>query len=430
MSADPLLDWLARRTTGGVRWGLERTEALLAGVGDPHRRFQSLHVGGTNGKGSVALLCAETLRRERPGRRVGLYTSPHLVDFRERIRIDGAPVEEALLGSVLEEMRQAIERSGATFFEATTALAFLCFARAGAELVVAEVGLGGRLDATNVLRPLACAVTNIGMDHREYLGDTPALIAAEKAGIFKRGVPALTAERDPTALGVLRDAAARAGARFHMLDDRVTVADVERDDTGSRFTLRSATWGERRIRLALAGEHQVRNAALAAELLALLPDDVRPGWAAVEAAFAAARWPGRLQRGEAWGARWLLDVAHNPDGVRALAAELDRCGDPRPRVLLCAILGDKERGAMLPPLLERVDAAVFTTAPSSPVDRRWDAAAAAREVQHLGTPVRVIEDFEQALMRASTLAGHGTVVVTGSVHTVGDALAALGLPAV
>jgi dihydrofolate synthase / folylpolyglutamate synthase len=428
MTPDPLLDWLARRTTGGIRWGLERTESLLAGVGDPHRRFQSVHIGGTNGKGSVAVLCAEALRCDRPGRRVGLYTSPHLVDFRERIRIDGRPVAEAVLRAAVDDLRAAIERSGATFFEATTALAFQCFARAGVELAVVEVGLGGRLDATNVIVPLATGVTGIGLDHTEYLGDTRESIAQEKAGIFKEGVPAITAERDAGVLDVLRDRAAHVGAPFAALDEVADCRLVARSADGVRVRLRSRAWGEREFGIGLPGAHQARNAALAAELLALLPPAERPAWDAVAAGFAAARWPGRLQRARAWGTNWLLDVAHNPDGVRALAEELDHGEDPVPRVLLCAILGDKDHAEMLRPLLERVDAAVLTVAPSSPTARRWDPTAAAADHAAHGVPVRVIPDFEQALLRASTLAAHGTVVVTGSVHTVGDAMVLLDLP--
>src|SRR5215216_213123 len=204
--------WLFARPTGGIRWGLERTLELLAGVGDPHRRFRSLHVGGTNGKGSVAALCDAALRAADPSRTVGLYTSPHLVSFDERIRIGGRTVERELLLACEARLRPEIERTGASFFEATTAIAFLCFAEAGVEAAVVEVGLGGRLDSTNVLEPEACAVTNVARDHTEYLGETLEEIAAEKAGIFKPGVPAVIGERDPHIRSVLAERAHAAGA--------------------------------------------------------------------------------------------------------------------------------------------------------------------------------------------------------------------------
>jgi dihydrofolate synthase/folylpolyglutamate synthase len=425
---DPLA-WLYGRRTGGIRWGLERTEELLAGVGDPHRRFRSVHVGGTNGKGSVSALCESVLRAAAPARRVGMYTSPHLVRFAERIRVDGAPVDDALLAACVERLRPDIERTGATFFEAATAVAFLCFAEAGVEVALVEVGLGGRLDSTNVVTPLASAVTNVARDHTEFLGDTPGEIAREKAGIWKPGIPAITAETDPTALRVLREQAAQVGAPFRALDDVARVGDVRLSAAGTAFRLASNTWGERLVRVPLVGMHQARNAALAAELLALLPDDLRPAWDDVERGFAAARWPGRFQVEEVRGTTFVLDVAHNPAGVAALAATLDAVELPRPLVLVTGILSDKEWSEMLPPLLARADAAILTVAPTAPEGRRWDPEAVARAIPaDVRIPVRVIPDLEAALSRAMTLAPYGTVLVTGSVHTVGDAMPTLGLP--
>jgi dihydrofolate synthase/folylpolyglutamate synthase len=422
--------WLFDRPTGGIRWGLERTQELLAGVGDPHRRFRSLHVGGTNGKGSVSALCDAALRAAEPGRTVGLYTSPHLVSFDERIRIGGRPVERELLLACEARLRPDIERTGATFFEATTAIAFLCFAEAGVEVAMVEVGLGGRLDSTNVLDPIACAVTNVARDHTEYLGETLEEIAAEKAGIFKRGVPAVTGERRGPALDVLRSRAEAAGAPLVVLDEIASVDDVSVSLDGTRFRLESARWGSRELRLPLPGAHQARNAALAAELLGVLPDELRPGWEAIAEGFATVRWPGRMQVERIRGTTWVLDVAHNAAGVAALAATLDGLDLPRPVVLVAAILKDKDWAEMLPPLLARCDAAVLTIAPSSPASRRWEPASAAEQAGAFsGVPLRIIPDFSAALRRAETLAPHGTVLVTGSVHTVGDALLELGLSA-
>ena len=425
-NADEPGAWLFARPTGGIRWGLERTEALLAGVGDPHRLFRSIHVAGTNGKGSVSALCDAALRAAEPGRLTGLYTSPHLVSFAERIRIGGEPVERELLLACEARLRTAIEESGATFFEATTAIAFLCFAEAGVDTAIVEVGLGGRLDSTNVLTPIATAVTNIGIDHTEFLGDSPGEIAWEKAGIFKPGVPAVTGEADPLPLGVLRRRAEEVGAPFHALGDAVD--DVRLALEGTRFRLRSAHWGEREVRTPLIGAHQARNAALAAELLAVLPGDLRPGWEHVAEGFAAVRWPGRMQVEVRHGLTWIFDVAHNPAGVAALAATLDALELPRPVILLAAILSDKDWRTMLPPLLERADAVVLTVAPTAPDSRRWDPVAVADAIEPPpGVAVRVIPDFAAALQRVTTMAPYGTVLVTGSVHTVGDALAELGM---
>lgn len=426
MKADDPAAWLFARTTGGIRWGLERTEALLAGADDPHRRFASVHVAGTNGKGSVSALCDSVLRAARPERVAGLYTSPHLIRFPERIRINGRAVDDALLAACEAELRPAIESTGATFFEATTALAFLCFARAGVEIAVVEVGLGGRLDSTNVLDPLVCAVTNVAIDHTEYLGDTVEAIAAEKAGIFKPGVPAVTGETAPGPLAVLRARAEDAGAPLVVLDEVAEVDDVRLSLDGTRFRLRSARWGERDVHVPLIGAHQARNAALAAELLGLLPESVRPSWEDVERGFAAVRWPGRMQVERIRGGTWIFDVAHNPAGVQALCASLDAMTLDRPVILLASVLADKDWAHMLPPLLDRVDAAILTVPASAPDDRKWDVDAAAASLA-TDIPVRVIPDLPSAVMRAETMAPYGTVLVTGSVHTVGDALEALGI---
>ncbi|HYH81445.1 MAG TPA: folylpolyglutamate synthase/dihydrofolate synthase family protein [Longimicrobium sp.] len=430
MKAEEPGAWLFARPTGGIRWGLERTEALLAGVDDPHRRFRSLHVGGTNGKGSVSALCDAALRAADPGRTIGLYTSPHLVSFDERIRIGGRPVERELLLACEARLRPAIERTGATFFEATTAIAFLCFAEAGVDLAVVEVGLGGRLDSTNVIVPEACAITNVARDHTEYLGESLEEIAFEKAGILKPGVPAVTGETAPGSLAVLQRRAEEVGAPLLALGGDV-VDQVFVSLEGTRFELESERYGSREGHTALVGVHQARNAAVAADLLGLLPRDLRPSWDAVEAGFASVRWPGRLQVERVRGTTWVLDVAHNPAGVASLAASLAALRLPKPVVLVTAILNDKAWEEMLPPLLARSDAAVLTVAPSSPPSRRWDPAAVeARIGASTAVPIRVIPDFAAALQRAETMAPHGTIVVTGSVHTVGDALHELGIPIV
>ncbi|HET7321380.1 MAG TPA: Mur ligase family protein, partial [Longimicrobiaceae bacterium] len=370
---------------------------------------------------------AAALRAEG-SHRVGLYTSPHLVSFTERIRIDGRPASEELVMRAAERLMPAIERTRATFFEATTAIAFLCFAEAGVDAAVVEVGLGGRLDATNVLLPDAVAITNVSREHTEYLGDTLEEIAGEKAGILKPGVPAVTAAADERVLAVLRAAAERVGAPLAELDRVTRLEEVETDAAGTRLRFRSESWGERELHVALPGEHQARNALLAAELLARLPEELRPAWGAVERGIAEARWPGRLQIVELRGTTWVLDVAHNPAGVATLAGALDRLELPRPMVLVAGILSDKEWKEMLSPLAERADAVVLTTPPSAPPSRRWDPEAAAEwlATEH-GVRARVIPDLAAAVSRASTLAPHGSVVVTGSFHTVGDAMVELGI---
>ncbi|MBA3659171.1 MAG: bifunctional folylpolyglutamate synthase/dihydrofolate synthase, partial [Gemmatimonadales bacterium] len=211
MSAQPLsyeaaLEFLFPRTTT-IKFGLATTRALLKALGDPHELIPAVHIGGTNGKGSVSTLVAGALRAA--GWRVGLYTSPHLVSFRERIRVDELPIPERAVAMWTARLRPLIEERRATFFEITTAIAFADFAARGAEIMVVEVGLGGRLDSTNVLRPLVSAVTKIERDHMKYLGDTLEQIAGEKAGIAKPGTPFVVGEREPALIEVLRREARR-----------------------------------------------------------------------------------------------------------------------------------------------------------------------------------------------------------------------------
>ncbi len=298
------------------------------------------------------------------------------------------------------------------------------FARERVDLAVLEVGLGGRLDATNVVTPLVSAVTNVAMDHADYLGDTLPLIAREKAGIVKERVPFVTAEPDPEIFAIFREIAAERGAPFHAVRPTdVTDIEVVRDHTA--FTLHTRAWGDLRIRTPLPGRHQAANAALAVEILEHLPEELRPDAGAVLEGVAHVVHPGRDQIEVIEGTTWILDVAHNTAGVMSLVDTMDRLILPEPVVALVGVLGDKDWRVMLPPLLSRTDRAVLTQPPSAPPERRWDVAAAAEAVEHV-CPITVEEDFVGALERARREAAGGTVVVTGSCHTVGSALKVLG----
>ncbi|HEX3275314.1 MAG TPA: folylpolyglutamate synthase/dihydrofolate synthase family protein [Gemmatimonadales bacterium] len=411
LTYDQALQFLFPRTTT-IKFGLATTRALLRELGNPHEVVPSIHVAGTNGKGSVSTLVADALTAA--GWRVGLYTSPHLVSFRERIRVDGVPISEAAMAMWTERLRPAILERKATFFEATTAIAFADFAARGAEIVVAEVGLGGRLDSTNVLRPLVSAVTKIERDHMKYLGDTLELIAAEKAGIAKPGVPFVIGERDPALVEVLRREARRT---------------IARQDGGARPDLRvlppDYDWDGP---LGLAGPHQRRNAAVAFGVLMALPAPYRPPLEAVHQAFGAARLPGRLDR----RGRWLFDVAHNPDGIRALIQALGPLAPPRPLHALVSILGDKEWPDMLVQLDQVIDRGILTVAPTA-ASRGWNAVWLRRWLRNRCRPPAraawtLIPDFREAL--ETVQAGAGTVLVTGSFHTVGDVMTALGMEVV
>jgi dihydrofolate synthase / folylpolyglutamate synthase len=414
LSYQQALEFLFPRTTT-IKFGLNVTRRLLQSVGDPQTVYPTIHVGGTNGKGSVSTLVAQALREK--GLRVGLYTSPHLVSFRERIQVDEVPISREAVAAWTERLRPLIQATRATFFEATTTIALADFAARGVDLAVVEVGLGGRLDSTNVLTPLVSVVTKIERDHMKYLGHTLEQIAAEKAGIAKAGVPFVTGEGRPELLEAMRRAArvavARAGPvpagrRGAQLDFRVLPSDY--------------LWTGP---LRLEGPHQRRNAAVAHGALAALPPAYRPDLEAINRGFARARVPGRLDR----RGKWLFDVAHNPDGIAALITALRSAPPRRPLHALVSILGDKAWTEMLVQLDQVVDKGVLTIAPSA-AGRGWDTAWLKRWLrQPQRPPARanwtLVPDFHQALEEVQVAAA--TVLVTGSFHTVGDVMRVLGM---
>ncbi|MBP2646695.1 MAG: folC [Gemmatimonadetes bacterium] len=402
------LEFLFPRVTT-IKFGLDTTRTLLSAVGDPHLMIPAVHVGGTNGKGSVASLVASALGEM--GWKVGLYTSPHVVSFRERIRVAGIPISEEAVAMWTARLRPLIEAHGATFFEATTAMAFADFASRGAEVAVIEVGLGGRLDSTNVLQPLVSVVTKIEVDHVRYLGDTLELIAGEKAGIAKPGAPFVIGEARPEIVAVL----CREGQRYVSALERGAVLDA-------RPVPPDAEW---KGPLRLEGPHQRRNAAVALAALDALPATWRPEAAAVERGFAEAFIAGRLDR----RGRYLFDVAHNPDGVRTLVAALDAQRPPGPVHALVAILGDKDWPEMLRSLDGTVERGVLTVAPTA-AGRGWNLEALERWLRDRSAGAGRVQwaiepDLGRAVERAQE--GAGTILVTGSFHTVGDVMHLLGL---
>lgn len=408
---------LGRASPVHIRWGLERTESMLAALGEPHCGPQIVHIGGTNGKGTVAA-CAESVLRIG-GRRTGLYTSPHLVRFAERIRIDGEPAGEELLESCASRVLPLAEREGATFFEAATVLALEAFRQAGCDTLVLEVGLGGRLDSTNVVDPDVTVITAVDLDHADYLGDTVEAIAAEKAGIIKPGVPLVAGPLLPGPRAVVEARAREVGSPLELLGRDFTTSGAVVSLDGTRFEYRSPdTHGAESLRIGLVGRHQADNAALAVRAVELLSPAIERE--SVRVGLDVARWPGRFEIVRDASGTWVLDIAHNTAAAERLAHLLAELDLPRPIVVLAAILGDKPWRDMLGPLLGAAEAGVFTVAPSSPPERRWSPEAALDELA--GSNAEVIYGFPAALDRARELAGAGTVVVTGSAHTVGDAM--------
>ena len=411
------LDYLFERTTGGSRFGLERTEALLHALGDPHNELRVLHVAGTNGKGSACATLEAVLRHR--GFRVGKYTSPHLVDFRERFLVDGKAVDEQYVVDFIQQWTPAVEETGATFFEATTAMAFDWFRRSAVDVAVIETGLGGRLDSTNVVRPIAAGVTSIGIDHVEYLGHTRESIAFEKAGIFKPGAPAVIAEPAADVAALLGSFAAERGAsRIVDVWRESPPSNVAVTEAGTEFDL---TLGEEtfRLRTPLAGAHQASNTTLAVSMLRAAGNPWSVSLAEAAAALPDVRLPGRFHR----EGRFIFDVAHNPDGAAVLATTLRTMNEPEPVAALLTVLTDKDWRGVMGALAPVVDVFVLTFAPTAPASRAWNAQEALEYARSRGWSAVLEADFDRAIATASSLAA--TVLVTGSFHTVGDAMARL-----
>jgi dihydrofolate synthase/folylpolyglutamate synthase len=402
-----------------VKWDLARIRVLLAALGDPHRAGRFIHVAGTNGKGSTCAMLDSALRAS--GLRTGLYTSPHLNNPRERIVIGGEPVSETEWVSAFSEVHAAAERllaadrieSHPSFFETITAMAFVAFARAGLEIVVLETGLGGRLDATNVVEPEAAVITPIDFDHEAFLGSSIESIAAEKAGILKAGRPAVFAAQRPEALRVLEARALELDIEVrHSSGWRVENAQYGR--YGSTFTL--AADREIPIECPLAGLHQVENARTAVTALTLL--GIPAG--AIRAGIATAKWPGRLERVPG-AADTILDGAHNPAGARALADYIRRFFAGEPVRLIFGAMRDKaveEVTGTLFPLAEEI----VLTAPAQP--RALHPRAL---LEMLEEPLRGRVAVAESLREALDLAAQRnrtrpmTTFVTGSLFVVGEA---------
>lgn len=418
----------------GMKLGLATARHLLHALGDPQRDFASVHLAGTNGKGSTAAMIASALQAS--GYRVGLYTSPHLNHFTERIRIDGAPIPDEAVAPLVAEIRESLSRTPLTgetmptFFEFTTAMAFLAFARAAVDVAVVEVGMGGRLDATNLLDPLVAVLTPVDYDHQAFLGSTLGQIAGEKAGILKPRVPAVVGPQAAEAQEVIEQTARAVGAPLRQMDREFAVAVREADLAGTTFDYSGPRWSLPGARVGLAGRHQAINAAMAlAALEALNEQGVRIDGEAVRRGLAAARWEGRL---EVLGEHplLLLDGAHNPGAARALRQALVELVLPRVRRchFLLGILGDKDVAGILAELLP-LAGQVIVTAPDSP--RAMPPERLAAEAGRWTDQVAICRTVAEALETAKSLTDpQDALCITGSLYTVGEARAILvGEPA-
>ncbi|CAN5269242.1 folylpolyglutamate synthase/dihydrofolate synthase family protein [soil metagenome] len=407
---------LFARTGTSAKLGLERTKSLLAQLGNPERRFPVFHVAGTNGKGSVVAMLYALLRSK--GFSVGRYTSPHLIDFRERIVVDDDQIGAQEVLGFLRKWEAESERLGATFFEITTVLAFDHFARRGVDVAVIETGMGGRLDATNVITPLVSGLTSVAIDHTEYLGNSLVAIAREKAGIFKPGVPALIGRLDPEAEQEIRRRAEEIGAPLLGAASLYPVGGVRVTADGTDVEFGTAGFSER-VRVGLVGRPQGANMAIALAMLHAAGDPYKVSFGEAREVLPAVRLPGRFQR----IGKFVVDVAHNLEAMRALRDTLEAVDLPRPLVAVVGIMRDKEWLEMLHALAPAVDKLVVSCPASAPTDRLWDLDELQQRWRGESGPISVIPRLPTALAASAT--SEGTVLVCGSFYTVGEALAEL-----
>ncbi len=417
-------DRLFALETFGIKLGLDNISLLCEALGHPERTFQSLHVAGTNGKGSVTAMTHAALRAA--GIRAGRYTSPHLRDLAERFVIHDRPVETPLLESTVADVLSCADRlraSGAltvhpTFFEATTAAAFELFRRSGIEIGVIEVGLGGRFDATNVISPVAGAITTIDFDHQQHLGDTLAAIAFEKAGIIKPGMTLVMGDLRPEAAAVIQRCASERGAAL-VEAAHDTRAEATMVAGRARLTLQTPSGSYGPVTLGLRGEHQIGNAIVAVRLLEVAAaSGIAVSRAAIEEGLVTAEWPARLElltieRGR----HVLLDAAHNPEGARALAAYLTQWHPERPPLVI-GVMRDKNVADIAHTLLPVVSSVIATAAPTPRAIPAGDLArhlraAGADDVRAEPDPMRAID---AAFEVADTICVAGSIFLAGAVR--------------
>ena len=426
MTHEEALAYLSSLEVLGIRPGLDRIGALLARLGDPQATFPSVLIAGTNGKGSVAAYTASILRQS--GRAPGVYTSPHLVRFEERIVVGEEPIPRPEVAALTLELRRAIgsdrllRSDPPTYFEATTALAFLHFRNRKVPLAVLEVGMGGRFDATNVVTPLACAITQIAADHTQWLGRTLGEIAYQKAGILRPGVTSSVSKQDPAALEVIRAEARGAGASLSLTTDCEIrpAGGPGRFSDPPVFSLLTPTGGRYpELALSLRGVHQIENAVTAVLLAETLSAAGMSGIdsRAIGSGLRTTRWPGRLELIPG-APDLLLDGAHNPAGCAALAAYLKEYQEERAKVLVFAAMKDKPSGAMLDILCPLVHKVIVTglPVPRGEAPDILHGLAASRHVDVARTT-----SVGEALRLARDAAGPGAlVVISGSLYLVGE----------
>ncbi|MEL7564716.1 MAG: folylpolyglutamate synthase/dihydrofolate synthase family protein [Dehalobacterium sp.] len=412
------MDYLKGLTTFGINLGLDRIKNLLFRLGNPEKNLVCVHVGGTNGKGSTCAMLSSILSRS--GMKVGLFTSPHLHSYTERIRINGKDIAEEEIGKLITQMRVHLDQmirekiEHPTEFEVSTALALLYFAEQKVDIAIMEVGLGGEIDSTNVILPRLSIITNVGMDHMDYLGPTLEDIARVKSGIIKTGRDVITATDDPEALKIIREKAKKEQADIWEYHKEILAEPISHTDAEQLFNCRVKDTLFSHLKISLRGQHQIINASLAvaaAVKLEVSESAIREGLERTE-------WPCRL---ETVRERPLvvIDAAHNHHGIKVLVHALKEYWPDRKKVLLLGMLADKERekvAAEIAPLAERI----VVTKPNSPRAGEWQQVA--EFVRPYVRDVMIEENISRAVDKALRLTKEGEMLlITGSIYMVSEA---------
>jgi dihydrofolate synthase/folylpolyglutamate synthase len=413
------LDYLYGLDKFGMIFGLTQVERILKALGEPHKDVQAIHIGGTNGKGSTAAMIASVLQKE--GYRVGLYTSPHLIRFTERIKVNGEEIEEEEVATLAGWMRERIGEAGIpppfTFFDFTTAMALYYFRQKMVDLAVLEVGLGGRLDSTNVVDPLLSVITNISKDHEAHLGKSILKIAGEKAGIIKKGRPLVTAATQAQVISLFSKICREKGSSYFRVGKEFRYVSAEDGDFHYEG-LHRKLWG---LHLNLRGFHQIINATTALGALEVLEDlGYSISTDAMVEGLKEVDWPGRLEMA-AFSPKVVLDGAHNPAGALVLKESLEKEFQYNHLTLLIGVMRDKDIESilrLLAPLADRI----ILTKPNS--ERAAPPAVLKKALGKNGRRAEIVEDLKEAIERGLSMTGEEDLLcITGSLYTVGEARA-------
>jgi dihydrofolate synthase/folylpolyglutamate synthase len=425
MSYQRTIEYLYGLQQHGMKFGLDNIRRLMSIFGNPQLAFRAVHVAGTNGKGSTSAMIESILRTS--GVRTGLFTSPHLLSFTERIRINGREITEEEVISLAEEVRSAageIDDFSPTFFEVVTTMAFLHFRNSGVEWAVSETGLGGRLDATNVIVPEVSVITRIGLDHCDFLGRTLREIAGEKAGIIKAGVPVVSADQDAEAADVVAEKSAEKGSELFSFGKEFTAGLISESLDGITFHYSgSGTFQD--LRVPLAGDFQMVNASLAVKAAEVLFSRFPGLHADVQKGLADVRWPGRLELVKD-DPPMLIDGAHNPQAAVVLSKNLKKIALPKYKriILVMGAMGDKDVEGLIEPLLPLAAEVLFAAPAYGRAASPERLAAAAAKMGHASI---VAPGVAEAILKAEELWQPGDlIVITGSFYTIGEAKEFLG----